>query len=208
MFQRAAGQAYNGETPVSQWAWEPQSPTESLIRWGTPQDWDTDTDPYKEKFVHDGDWVYLEGWYDNQTFWRLEVTQWISDYDCKTNRQKLPPGRQAYVKWQVPAAGTENGYCLFAQGTIVDDRWGIRVMYAHQQKWSAGTVSTKYFGTIPALKQNEVWWDDRGSEFRVKLRRDCYIGKGKGMALRIDNFEVYKPWVTKSRYDLKHTWTY
>ena len=203
MFERSAGQFWDSSQAVGQWAWMPQSATESHINWGHPDNWPPE---YKERFILDGDWVLLDGWWDNGTYYKLQVDQWMSDLDCETNRVALPSGAQRYVKWDVPAVGT--GYCLFAQGTITEQSSGKVVLFAHQQKWSnAGNVTNNYRGTAPALKQTETWWDDNHTEFRKKLHRDVYLAKGHGMAWRIQN---YDPATGKSttRYDLKYAWTW
>jgi hypothetical protein len=58
MFEKAASQYYAGGTAAGQWAWAPLSATESDISWGDANAWPPKS---AEHFIHDGDWVLLDG---------------------------------------------------------------------------------------------------------------------------------------------------
>ncbi|MBK1788799.1 hypothetical protein [Prauserella cavernicola] len=208
MFERAAGQHWNASKAEGQWAWEPVSATESRIRWGHPDTWGTEQHPYKEHFRRDGDWVMLDGWEGNGTYYELNVAvQWLAGLDLVTNRVALPPGAQHYAKWTVPALG--QGYSLFALGTIIEQSSGKRVAFAHEQRWcNVGPTTNPHLGSAPALRQTEKWWDDNGERpFGMRLHRDVYLAKGHGMAYRIQNRDALSGAAT-NRIDLRYAWTY
>jgi hypothetical protein len=191
MFSRSAGQHWTAQ-PSGQWAWSPQSATESLIYWGDPANWAA---AKSEKFVHDGDWVRLAGFGSD---YQLRTTvEWTADADCTAHRTALAPGgSQRYVKWLVPS----EPYCMFAAGTITQLSTGKAVMFAHQQAWSTEQCSNQYLGTRSCLKQVEHWWDDNMAPWGEKVSQTQYIGKGAGMAYRVDNGTFHA--------ELKYIWTW
>jgi hypothetical protein len=193
MFQRSAGQHWNNQA-AGQWAWSPQSSTESSIYWGDPANWAAAT---SEKFIHDGDWVMLDG-YQSDTFYQVRTTvEWTADADCNTNRVSLAPGgAQRYAKWLV----SPEPYCMFATGTITQTSTGKQVAWAHQQVWSLEQCSNDFLGTRSCLKQQERYWDDNLSPWTEKVVRTQYIGKGAGMAYRVDDGAFHA--------QLRYIWTW
>lgn len=194
MFSRSAGQAWSGNVAASQWAWSPQSTTESFIYWGNPANWAAAT---YEKFVHDGDWVRLDG-YQSDTYYQLRTTvEWTADGDCTTNRQGLTPGGpQRYAKWLIPA----QPYCMFAAGTVTQTSTGKVIAFAHQQVWSVEQCTNQYLGTRSCLKQVERYWDDNLSPWTEKVNETAYVGKGVGMAYRVDQAAWHA--------ELRYIWTW
>src|SRR5947208_15399692 len=71
MFARSAGQYWSGTQVGGQWAWRPQNTSESWIYWGDPAAWPP---TYHERFIHIDDWVYLDGWWDNNTYYTDRTT--------------------------------------------------------------------------------------------------------------------------------------
>ncbi|WP_190821514.1 hypothetical protein [Saccharopolyspora pogona] len=103
------------------WTWEPQSSgVESRIAWGDPATWPPDV---SERFIRSGEWVLLDGWSDNGTYYRQRVDSEVigNGLDC-TNRRPLPSDTdgQHYVPWQVPTSIV----CLIAEGTITKESTG------------------------------------------------------------------------------------
>lgn len=202
MFERSAGQYWSQSAVDGQWTWDPKSATESHISWGHPSAWPP---PYVERFIRDGDWVRLDGWWDNGTYYTLRTAaEWTADADCKTNRTALAAdGSQRYVRWVVPTAS----YCLFAVGTVTEGSSGKVVAFAHEQVWSREPCANSHLGTRACLKQVERWWDDNASPWREKVSRSQHIGKGVGMTYLITS---YQPGTTKitSTSSLKYAWTW
>lgn len=183
MFQRSAGQYAPADGAPGQWAWSPASPTESDISWGDPKAWPPD---YAEHFVHAGDWVLLDGWRGNGTYYRLRVTK---ETYCAPDCVTLPSdgGRQHYARWNVPTAD----YRLEAAGTITEESSGKVFDFTHTQTWGApATCHNQRFADRTCVTQSEAWADNRtapGTPVRENLRRDVRIAKGLGMAFLIDN---------------------
>ncbi|WP_345393187.1 hypothetical protein [Nonomuraea salmonea] len=108
--ERSAGQHWADGQVAGQWAWKPLSSTTSEISWGDPKKWPP---AYGEKFVHSGDWLMLDGWRDNGTYYTVRVTkEQIGDAKCGNLRALATSGRQHYVKWGI----SSQGYCLKAWG--------------------------------------------------------------------------------------------
>jgi hypothetical protein len=202
LFERSAGQYWSGDQVAGQWAWNPQSDSESHISWGDPAAWPP---TYGEEFVHDGDWVVLEGWHDNGTFYRLDLTtERIGDGNCE-NMEDLPvdgPG-QHYVQWEIPT----EAYCLEAVGVIVEESSGIEIDFSHTQIWSPpAPCANEYYTDQTCIKQWESWSDNNGSPgepVELRLERDQYIAKGIGMAFMID-----QTFPTSWRADLRSNWNW
>lgn len=197
MFSRSAGQYWTGASAAGQWAWAPQSSTESWVYWGNPATWPP---VYHERFIHSGDWVMLDGWWDNGTYYTLRTTtEWQANADCFTGKTMLPLGAQHYTHWTIPATS----YCLFAAGTVKEQSTGKTIHFQHQQIWSVASGGNAYFGSVPELKQTEQWSDDNGTDMSVKLQRDQYIAKGYGEAFAIRQ-TIPSVWNT----DLRYAWSY
>lgn len=202
LFERSAGQFWADGQAGGQWAWDPQSDDESHISWGDPQAWPPS---YGEEFVHDGDWLMLEGWHDNGTFYRLDLTtERIGDAQCDDMRDlPVDGGGQHYVQWQIP----DEAYCLEATGVIVEESSGIEIDFSHTQIWSPpAPCSNDYYTDQTCIKQWESWSDNNGSPdepAELKLERDQYIAKGIGMA-----FEIEQTFPTPWSADLRSHWNW
>jgi hypothetical protein len=191
MFQRSAGQFAPPGEKANQWAWSPQSATESQISWGDPAAWPPS---YAEHFVRDGNWVLLDGWGDNGTYYTERVT---SESICQSGIcAPLPShgGQQHYVRWTV----LPSDYQLIAEGTVTERGSGKTFRFKHAQTWHApAPCSSAQFGTRTCITQSESWSSDQnlpaGSPIRETLRRDIRIAQGLGMAFTIDQ-QVESPW--------------
>ncbi|WIX88692.1 hypothetical protein [Amycolatopsis sp. DG1A-15b] len=191
MFRRSAGQYAPPGEKAYQWAWSPQSATESQISWGDPASWPPSS---AEHFLRSGDWVLLDGWGDNGTYYTERVT---SESLCRGSACTAIPsdgGRQHYVRWTVPSSD----YRLVAEGTVTEQSSGRSFRFRHEQTWGApAPCSSAKFGARTCVKQSESWSSDQdlpdGSPLRETLRRDIRIAKGLGMAFTIDQ-QVDVPW--------------
>jgi len=181
MFEKAAGQYFAGGTAAGQWAWTPLSATESDISWGDPKAWPPAS---AEHFVHDGDWVLLEGYNDGPgrplTQIQRVTTESLGDTNC-TNLRPLPSdgSRQHYVKWTI----STSGYCVDATGTIKPPNGSATVNFRHLQKWlPPHPCSNLYYAGRTCITQYEQWWDDNQHAFSLQLTRTVELAKGLGMA--------------------------
>ena len=90
MFERSAGQYFAGQTAAGQWAWTPLSATESDISWGDPKTWPPKS---AEHFIHDGEWVLLDGYNDGAgrplTQIQRVTSEKVGDANC-ANLQRSP----------------------------------------------------------------------------------------------------------------------
>jgi hypothetical protein len=202
MFTRSAGQYWSGEQVAGQWAWSPDSGTESKISWGDPAKWPPNS---AERFAHSGKWVLLDGWSGNGTDYTLRVTrEEIGDVNC-ANMQALPSdgGRQHYVQWTIPT----RAYCLKAWGTITEQSSGKVVDFGHTQIWSPpATCSNPYHSEKMCVKQWESWWDNQSAPdtpIAKRLERDQFIAKDIGMA-----FSIQQYYPSDWRADLRHFWNW
>jgi hypothetical protein len=197
MSQRNAGQHWNASsnTTSGQWAWRPVNDKESWLTWGHSSTWPVGT---TERFIRDDEWVRLDGWHDAGGNYELRTTvEWVADADCQANRASLVPGgAQRYVKWEVP----ERSYCMFAAGTIRQVATNKLIAFAHQQVWSVEQCTNAYLGARACLKQVERWWDDNGTPWTEKVNRAQWLGKGAGMAYRIDQHN--------NTMELRYAWTW
>jgi hypothetical protein len=184
MFTRSAGQIRDpAGNPSSQWAWEPQSASESYIRWANPATWATDPGAVKEHFAHVGDWVVLDGWEDNGTYYTQRVTaEFVGDASCWRLQPLAGDGRQHYSKWTVPAAA----YCLLAFGTVTEASSGITFTFVHQQVWSPpAACSSRFLGAATCISQREAWSDDNGGPLALRQERVNQLARGKGMSFTV-----------------------
>lgn len=200
MFSKSYGQYYAAGTNqiAGQWAWDPQSATESRIMWGMP--WAPTNPPaYREQFILSGDWVVQPGWFDNGTFYQITTTtEWQAAPDCRTGRVFLPTGGpEHYTHWAIPAAS----YCLYAEGYITEQLTGVKIRFVHQQVWSPPTQcpvnaapnairrpGDVFFAPSDCLSHWESWSDDRGrtaGDLAVKLERAGLMARGIGVAYQI-----------------------
>lgn len=190
MFQRSAGQykSFAAEAPY-QWAWAPQSATESWIRFDTAANWAPGAaTASNEHFVLDGGVVKLDGWGTATRYYKQTVTsQYLGDQACNFPIA-LAPGQQVYALWNVTSAS----YCLDATGTIQRFDNGAPIgpafNFRHRQFWSySASCSSPYVpNVVPCLKQREQWSDDNHRPMALYLDRTISIGKGRGMAFKIE----------------------
>jgi hypothetical protein len=196
MFERAAGQYWAGGAAAGQWARTPLSATESDISWGDPTTWPPKS---AEHFIHDGEWVLLDGYNDGAgrplTQIQRVTSEKIGASDC-TNMQPIPSagGKQHYVKWTIPATG----YCLDAVGTIKPPNGSTTVNFRHLQKWSH-TCSNPYFTNQTCITQYEQWWDDNRHPYSLQLQRSLEIARGLGPAFT-NHTTVPLTWNADARY--------
>ncbi|MFI5691040.1 hypothetical protein ACIA58_04330 [Kribbella sp. NPDC051586] len=198
MFEKAAGQYFAGGTAAGQWAWTPLSATESDISWGDPKAWPPKS---AEHFIHDGDWVLLDGYNDGAgrplTQIQRVTTETIGDANCG-NMQPIPTdgGRQHYVKWAIPTTG----YCLDATGTIKPPNGATTVTFRHLQKWLPPHPCTNpYYKAQTCVTQSEQWWDDNQHPYALQLARTVELAKGLGMAFT-NRTTVPLAWNADGRY--------
>ncbi|MBO0793619.1 MAG: hypothetical protein J2P36_22075 [Ktedonobacteraceae bacterium] len=203
MTQRRAGQYWADDQAAGQWAWNPQSGGESRISWGDPAKWPPNS---YEKFIHQEDWVMLDGWTGNGTYYKENVGgagngEWIGDATCK-NLVPLPSsgGRQHYVKWTIPA----QAYCLIAKGTITEESSGKILHFEHQQIWSPPSpCSNQYYQNQTCITQHERWSDDNGHPFQLTLDRSVQIARGLGMA-----FTIHQTFPSSWQAELRYHWSW
>lgn len=185
MLTRSAGQYWSGNQAY-QWAWSPISPTESWISWGDPKTWPPS---YGEHFIVSGDWVLIDGWADNGTYYKITTTvDWTATgTSCTGTRVDFPTGgAQHYAHWTIPTTG----YCMFTEGTITEQSSSKQIHYRHEQIWSppAPCPTNPYLPAATCIKQTERWSDDNGLPFAPRLLRDVWIARGYGMAWQIRNY--------------------
>jgi hypothetical protein len=175
-------------TPASQWAWQPVSPTESHITWGDPNNW-PGAESQKERFVRDGDWWYLDGWWGNGTYYRQYLAEELfgdlyDGWDCR-NLRPLPNhnAQQHYVLHEIPKLGT--GYCLRSKGVIVEQSSGNAFGFAHEQNWYryGSCWNPNYEPLGDCVRQYELWRHNKNGPWEDNvLQRDVFIERGHGMA--------------------------
>ncbi|TXH77275.1 MAG: hypothetical protein E6Q88_02100 [Lysobacteraceae bacterium] len=198
MGQRRAAQIWSGGAAVSQFAWAPQSATESHVYWGDPQAWPP---TYHERFIVSGDWVLLDGWWGNGTYYTLRVTnERYCDISCNQCATIATSGPQHYVRRQIPTAA----YCLKADGVITELSSGKRLRFGHTQVyWPPASCSNAYISGQRCIRQWESWWDDNGTSYQRKIDRDQYLAKGLGNGFIIQTYYP-APW----RADMRYFWNY
>ncbi len=192
MGQRSAGQIWAGAMPVSQWAWSPQPDGTSRIAWGESATWPPAS---YEVFRRDGDWLVLDGWQDNGTFYDLIAdTQYAVVGGSEVD---LPAGTwQDYALWTIPDAS----YQLFAAGRVIEQATGREVRFAHWQEWSrSDACPNAYNQPRPCVAQHERWWDDNGSPYELRLDRTTTYAQGAGPGWTIRQ-TIPKPWTADLRY--------
>jgi hypothetical protein len=198
MFEKSAGQYWAGQAAAGQWAWTPLSATESDISWGDPKAWPPKS---AEHFVHDGEWVLLDGYNDGAgrplTQIQRVTSEKLGDADCN-GMTDIPSsdGRQHYVKWNIPATG----YCLDASGTIKPPNGSTTVNFRHLQKWlPPHPCSNPYYSGQTCITQYEQWWDDNQHPYALQLSRTVEIARGLGMAFT-NRTTVPLAWNADGRY--------
>jgi hypothetical protein len=180
MDRAVTGVIWDNAGPASQYQWDVVSANESHIHWGTPHSWPV---PNRERFIHSGSWVLLDGWWGNGTYYTQRVThERLCDVTCNTCIT-LSGGVQHYAKWNVPT----RPYCLQAEGAITEASSGKVVNFRHVQVyWPSEPCTNSSFPSATCIKQHETWWDDNQSSFQKRLDRTVYLAKGLGVAFRIE----------------------
>jgi len=198
MFEKAAGQYWAGGAAAGQWAWTPLSATTSDISWGDPATWPPKS---AERFIHDGDWVLLDGYNDGAgrplTQIQRVTSEKLGDANC-AGMSPIPSagGKQHYVKWNIPATG----YCLDAVGTIKPPNGSTTVNFRHLQKWSPPhPCSNTYFTNQTCITQFEQWWDDNQHPYSLQLQRSLEIARSLGPAFT-NHTTVPITWTANARY--------
>jgi len=196
--ERAAGQFVSHDGAPAQWAWRTDRPGQYSISWEEHEP------ESREHFIRspDGNWLFLDGWSDNDTYYTQRVTEEsVGDANCN-NMHSIPSdgGRQHYVKWYVPT----EGYCLDAKGIITEQSTGKTFQFRHRQAWlPPASCSNDYFADRVCISQREAWWDDNQHPWAQTLDREQYIAKGLGMAFKIRQTHP-SPWSGT----LRNAWTY
>ena len=198
MGKRRAGQIWSEGQAVSQYAWNPINGNESHIYWGDPNKWPPE---YRERFIIEGDWVMLDGWWDNGTYYLLRVTQEkLCDISCENCEVIATIGRQHYTKRVIP----EVPYCLRAVGTITEEFSGNQIIFGHTQAyWPAAPCQNRYYRNEVCIRQWESWWDDNGTPYQRKVDRDQYLARGIG-----PGFALYQYFPIVWQADLRYFWGY
>jgi hypothetical protein len=180
MDRPASGVLWADGQPASKFEWVPVTATESHVLWGDPAQWPP---TYRERFIRRGDWVMLDGWWGNGTYYQLHMDQEsICSADC-TGCQPLPAGRgQHYALWKAPLAG----YCLRVQGRIIAESGAGTVRFAHDQVYVPDLpCSNAHVPQAKCLMQRETWSDDNGSAYSLKLDRVSFLAAGLGPGFAI-----------------------
>ncbi len=198
MFERSAGQYWAGGAAAGQWTWSPQSDTVSDVSWGDPKTWPPKS---AERFIHDGDWVLLDGYNDGAgrplTQIQRVTHEQIGSANC-TGMQPIPSAgdKQHYVKWTIPSTG----YCLDATGTIQPPNGSTTVNFRHVQQWSPPhACSNPYFANQTCITQHEQWWDDNRHPYSLQLDRTLEIARGLGAGFT-NHTTVPVTWTANARY--------
>lgn len=194
MGQRRAAQIWAGNVLAAQYAWAPVTANESHIYWGDANNWPPE---YHERLIREGDWVMLDGWWGNGTYYILRVTQEeLCDGTCSNCTTLATSGRQHYVKWTVP----ETAYCLRARGTVTEEFSGKVLQFGHTQAyWPPAPCSNAYYSGQRCIRQWESWWDDNPKPYQRRVDRDQYLAKGIGQGFTVDQY-FPSPWHAELRY--------
>jgi hypothetical protein len=187
MSRHIKGTIWDEHAPASIYQWDTLSANESAIHWGSPKKWPVEQG---EHFIHSGDWVMLDGWWDHGTYYQQRVTdERICDGHCGSC-SPLEGNVQHYALWRVP----HRPYCLQAEGIITEQSSGKVVHFKHIQAYGPpAPCSNKSFSHATCITQHEIWYDDNKSSFQKRLDRTSYLAKGLGPGFIVD--QVFpKPW--------------
>lgn len=181
MGKRRTGQIWASGKVASQFQWVPRSATEADVYYGDPENWPPE---YRERFVRDGDWVMLHGWWGNGTYYEVSVgKEELCDRDCESCTTIATSGPQHYAKWSIPA----QPYCLRAEGVITEQSSGKTLRFGHTQWYGApAPCANSYFSGQRCISQREVWWDDNATPYQRKLDRRQQLAKNLGPGFTID----------------------
>ena len=197
--ERSAGQFGTGDSVAGQWSWRTDGPGEYSITW------DQENPENRERFLlsEDGEWLLLDGWGKKGVeYYQQRVTEErVGDADC-TNMTELPSegNLQHYVRWRIP----EEGYCLDARGTIVEEKGGPEITFRHRQVWSPpAPCSNATYPDRVCITQHEIWWDDNGHPYEKVLDRTIRLARGLGMA-----FTIHQTFPQEWSAEMIRDWTY
>jgi hypothetical protein len=193
MGKRGAGRIWSDGRVVSQFEWRPRGKDEWEIRWGDPANWPAGNG---ERFIRAGDWVMLDGWWGNGTYYSLRVTKdELCDERCGHCTTIATNGPQHYAKWRIhPTA-----YCLRANGTITEESSGKVLRFEHVQVYSPpAPCNNTYHTGRRCIRQWESWSDDRLTPFGKKLEREQLLAKGLGEGFTIRQW-FPTPWQAELR---------
>lgn len=196
---RRAGQIWADGAPVSQFVWAPQGDTESHIYWGDPIKW---PHQYHESFIQGDEWIMLDGWWDNGTYYSLRVIEeTLCEATCNSTCTTIATsGPQHYTKRKIQTAA----YCLKASGTITEQSTGKIIKFGHTQVyWPPTTCGNAYMSNHQCIRQWESWWDDNRTSYQRKLDRDVYLAKGIG-----PGFSIYQYFPSPWHAELRYYWDY
>jgi hypothetical protein len=198
MNTRRAAQIWAEGVAISQYAWAPQLSGESHIYWGDPFQWPPQ---YHERFIDDGEWIMLDGWWGNGTYYKVRITEEkICDSTCTNCIIIASSGPQHYTKRNV----SSSTYCLKAEGSVTEQSSGNMFHFGHTQVYWAPTIcSNAYISNQRCIRQWESWWDDNGTTYQRKVDRDGYLAKGIG-----PGFKIYQYFPTPWQADLRYYWDY
>lgn len=185
---------WSAGNPASHFQWSRASADEAHAQWTDPTRNNAPTS--NERFLRVGDWVMLDGWWGNGTYYtqRIERDEWC-DAACGNCTTIATEGPQHYARWQVPATD----YCLRTEGRIVEQSSGKSFRFRHVQVWSAPRPCANGSQREErCIIQHETWWDDNQTPFERKLERSIYIAKGLGLGFRIEQ-SFPKPWQAEQR---------
>jgi hypothetical protein len=190
MFQRAAGQYAASDGTAYQWAWSPKSATESHMSWGDPKAW---LPSAAEHFIHAGDWVLLDGWGGNGTYYRQRATSETLFDGAGSNCVGFPSDSDD-VKWNVAAAA----YRLRAVDAITEESSGRSFDFMHTATRGApAPCSNTRLGAQTCVTQTEAWSDNNhlppGTRVVETFRRTSTIAKGLGMSF-VNDTQVPATW--------------
>jgi hypothetical protein len=194
MGKNQSGMLWSGMDPASRYQWVRISANESHIYWGEPtKKWPP---AYHERFIRVGEWVMLDGWWGDGTYYTVRVDREEQcDAACEHCTLIASDGPQRYARWTVPSTP----YCLKAKGTITYQEPSPGVIhFDHQQVYTPGALCSTSQGLLArCITQHETWWDDKSGVFEKRLERVNSIAKGIG-GFRVD--QVFPgPWHAEYR---------
>jgi len=159
----------------SSWMIKQLTPNSSKVSW----------DGNEEIFYWDNTWVYLDKYIDKN---KREYEQFVTKQEfCQYNACTTisTSGKQKYA----PVYPYDN-YTLDTTGYIIatDDTLGKKVNFRHIQTVTVEIAcSNTYYKDQRCLIQNEKWWDDNLTEYKLKLYRNTWYAKGLGPGFIIED---------------------
>jgi len=196
MLEQRAGMLAHDDQLASQWAWRQAAEDESHIYWGKALG-----GKYRERFILDGEWVMLDGWWDNGTYYRIET-----DFAemCDINGENVSPlpigGLEHYTLREIP----EEPYILRTSGTVTEEFSGNQIYFGHTQAyWPPAEHSNPHLPDAMCIRQWESWWDNNGTIYERKIDREQYLARGVGPGFYVCQY-FPDPWEAF----LREAWSY